>query len=170
MSLLQLEHELTIWHATHFFSSRMCLLRGKKWCQKHVVYSLPNRIVPTASKLNSQMSLSRFGLILNTTLGIRIQTWGVETASKSIFQVRNKKLRLSFTGLVATFQGKTELNSNDEMRWHKWGKLQSQLCANRPKGNCMERLRAEPIKIKLHMSWEKCVPPSSGTSPFEICQ
>lgn len=30
MSLLQLELEPTIWHAAHFFSSLMCLLRGKQ--------------------------------------------------------------------------------------------------------------------------------------------
>ena len=100
MSLSQLELEPTIWHAIHFFSSLVCLLRGQKNLEaKNTVCSLPSRIVSTASKLkqteNSQLSLLRFGLIFNTILGFRIQTFSVpkhgNAASKSFFQVRNKK-------------------------------------------------------------------------------
>ena len=53
----------------------------KKHEAKNTLCSLPNRIVSTAPKLkqteNIQMSLLRFGLILNTILGFRIQTFSV---------------------------------------------------------------------------------------------
>ena len=53
----------------------------KKHEAKNTLCSLPNRIVSTAPKLkqteNIQMSLLRFGLILNTIVGFRIQTFSV---------------------------------------------------------------------------------------------
>ena len=54
---------------------------NKKNEAKNTLCSLPNRIVSTAPKLkqteNIQMSLLRFGLILNTIVGFRIQTFSV---------------------------------------------------------------------------------------------
>lgn len=138
------------------------------------------RILPSASKLtqtdNGEMSLLKFGLISNRRLWFRIQIFPVPrrgNGSQIILKTGKKTPHCPSPNSWQPFRVK--LSSTLVMKCvdTKRGKLQSQVRANRPKGDCMVRRKAEPIKITLDVWWEKRLnftAPSPGTSPIEICQ
>jgi len=91
------------------------LLRGKTWAKN------PNRLHCLQTEANGKWSNEfvevRFDL--KNTLGVQNPNFLSSEAWKRLsnhFQIPQKKRQLSFTGLVATFQGKIGHNANHEMR------------------------------------------------------